>query len=103
MGERVEFFTRKVLLDWILCELQQPALFQFRAPFFMPDTHYLTRAREIFRLDMRKTRVPVCPRCTWPCDSPDTHGAVLTLHDIRPRQWGETNPLARDRDSASSP
>lgn len=54
-------------------------------------------------LDMRKTRVPVCPRCTWPCDSPDTHGAVLTLHDIRPRQWGETNPLARDRDSASSP
>lgn len=28
---------------------------------------------------MRKARVPVCPGCTWPCDSPGTHGAGLTL------------------------
>lgn len=26
---------------------------------------------------MRKARVPVYPRCTWPCDSLDARGAEL--------------------------
>jgi hypothetical protein len=26
---------------------------------------------------MRKARVPVCPRCTWPCDSRTAHGDAL--------------------------
>lgn len=53
---------------------------------------------------MRKARVLVYPRCTWPCDSRTTHGAALAIEHTgicrgRPQQATAWNALNQGRDS----
>ncbi len=52
--------------------------------------------------DMRKARVPVCPGCTWPCDSPGTRGAALSTHGTRPHPRCNTSALTRRGDPDQS-